>query len=349
MLVMKVGRRGKQKAAPTLHDVARQAGVSVATASRALNGSTTRTVRPEYISRVVAAAERLGYQPHLSAQAIALGSTPTAALVVSDIDDPYFSSIAGGVIAAAQARALIPTVAVADRSPARELQIVRTLRGQRPRVIIVAGSRIDGAGTDAALADELQAYQAVGGRVVIVSQESLAFPTVAIDNAGGGRQLASALVGLGYRRFAVLCAAREIRTSRDRCDGFLAGLRDAGGPEPLVVETRFTRDGGYEATRPLLDGGPPTVDAIVAVNDVMAIGAMTAIRDAGFTPGTDVGVAGFDDISWCADLDPALTTVAIPLHEVGVMAMGLALGDDAQQPVIRVPTNVILRDSTPPR
>lgn len=349
MLVMEAGRRGKQKAAPTLHDVARQAGVSVATASRALNGSSTRTVRPEYISRVLAAAERLGYQPHLSAQAIALGSTPTAALVVSDIDDPYFSSIAGGVIVAAQAHALIPTVAVADRSPARELQIVRTLRGQRPRAIIVAGSRIDGAGTDATLADELQAYQAVGGRVAMVSQESLGFPTVAIDNAGGGRQLALALVERGYRRFAVLCAAREIRTSRDRCDGFLVGLRDAGMPEPHVVETRFTRDGGYEATRRLLHGGPPTVDAVVAVNDVMAIGAMTAIRDAGFTPGRDVGVAGFDDISWCADLDPALTTVAIPLHQVGVMAMELALGDDPRQPVIRVPTRVVLRDSTPTR
>jgi LacI family transcriptional regulator len=341
------GRRGKPKTAPTLHDVAREAGVSVATASRALNGSRTRNVRPEYITRVLAAAEHLGYQPHLSAQAIALGSTRTAALVVSDVDDPYFLSMAAGVIAAAEAHRLIPIVAVADRSPARELQIVRTLRGQRPRVIVVAGSRIDGSGTDAALREELEAYQAAGGRVVVVSQEGLPFPTVAIDNAGGAQRLATALVERGYRRFAVLCAARAIRTSRDRSDGFLAGLAAAGAPDPVVVETGFTRAGGYDATLRLLRDGPPSVDAIVAVNDVMAIGAMTAIRDAGLIPGRDVAVAGFDDISWCADLDPALSTVAIPLYQVGMTAMEVALGDDRTVRVVPIPTSVVLRGSTP--
>jgi LacI family transcriptional regulator len=342
-------RCGRRTAAPTLHDVAREAGVSVATASRALNGSSTRNVKPEYISRVLAAAERLNYQPHLSAQAIALGSTPTVALVVSDVDDPYFSSIAAGVVDAAEAQRLVPTVAIADRSPARELQIVRTLRGQRPRVIIVAGSRIDGSGTDAALGEELAAYQAAGGRVVLVSQEGLPFPTVAIDNAGGARRLAIALVERGYRRIAVLCAAPAIRTSRERCDGFLAGLVEAGAPEPLVLETGFTRAGGYDATRDLLADRRPDVDAVVAVNDVMAIGAMTAIRDAGLIPGRDLGVAGFDDISWCVDLDPALSTVAVPLHQVGVTAMEVALGGDHQPLVIPVSTTVVLRDSTPPR
>ncbi|MEO3927771.1 LacI family DNA-binding transcriptional regulator [Micromonosporaceae bacterium B7E4] len=342
------GRRGERKTAPTLRDVAREAGVSVATASRALNGSSTRNVKPEYISRVLAAAERLNYQPHLSAQAIALGSTPTVALVVSDVDDPYFSSIAAGVLAAAEARRLVPTVAIADRSPDRELQIVRTLRGQRPRVIIVAGSRIDGSDTDAALGEELAAYRAAGGRVVLISQEGLPFPTVSLDNAGGARRLAGALVERGYRRFAVLSAAPAIRTSRDRCAGFLAGLASTGAPEPVVVQTDFTRAGGYDATRELLADRWPDLDAVVAVNDVMAIGAMTAIRDAGLTPGRELGVAGFDDISWCADLDPALTTVAVPLHQVGVTAIEAALGDH-QPTVIPVPTTVVLRDSTPPR
>ncbi|AVT32953.1 LacI family transcriptional regulator [Plantactinospora sp. BC1] len=343
------GRRGRRKSGPTLHDVAREAGVSVATASRAFNGSSTRNVKPEYISRVLAAAERVGYQPHLSAQAIALGSTRTAALVVSDVDDPYFSSIAAGVIAAAQAQRLIPTVAVADRSPERELQIVRTLRGQRPRVIIIAGSRIEGSRTDGGLTEELEAYQAAGGRVVLVSQEGLPFPTVAIDNGGGACALAQALVGRGYRRFGVLCGPRVIRTSRDRCAGFLAGLAALDVPEPVVVETGFARVGGYDATRELLADGPLAVDCLVAMNDVMAIGAMTAIRDAGLVPGRDVGVAGFDDISWCVDLDPALSTVAVPLHQIGVTAMQLALDDDRSARVLPVPTSVVLRDSTPPR
>lgn len=332
-----------------MRDVAREAGVSAATASRAFNGSDTRNVKPEHLSRVVAAAERIGYRPNLSAQAIALGSTRTVALVVSAVDDPYFSSIAAGVIAAAQEQRLTPMMAVADRSPDRELQIVRTLRGQRPRVIIIAGSRIDGSGKDGALTEELEAYQAAGGRVVIVSQQGLPFPTVAIDNTGGSRALARALVGRGYRRFAVLRAASALRTSRDRSDGFLAGLAAAGVPRPTVVETGFTRAGGYDATRELLAAGPCGVDAVVAMNDVMAIGAVSAIRDAGLVPGRDVGVAGFDDISWCADVDPALTTVAVPLHEIGVTAMRLALGDDHAVRVVPVSTTVVLRDSTPPR
>jgi LacI family transcriptional regulator len=343
------GRRGRRKSKPTLRDVAREAGVSPATASRAFNGSSTRTVKPEHISRVLAAAERIGYQPHLSAQAIALGSTRTAALVVRDVSDPYFSSIAAGVIAEAQAQRLIPTVAVADRSPERELQIVRTLRGQRPRVIIIAGSRIDGSGTDGALTEELEAYQAAGGRVAVISQEGLPFPTAAIDDAGGARALAQALVGRGYRRFGVLCAAQAIRSSRERCDGFRAGLAAAGVPEPVVVKTGFDRAGGYDAAGELLGGGPLAVDCVVAMNDVMAIGAMTAIRDAALTPGRDVGVAGFDGISWCTDVDPALSTVAVPLHQVGVTAMRLALDDDRTPIVVPIATSVVLRDSTPPR
>lgn len=333
---------------PTLHDVAREAGVSVATASRALNGS-TRNVRSENASRVRAAAAKLGYQPHLSAQAIARGSTRTVALVVRDVADPYFSAIAAGVGRAAEADRLIVTMAVAEGSPERELEIVRTLRGQRPRVIIVAGSRVDGAGTGDALAEELRHYRTAGGRVVLISQPDLPFPTVTIDNRGGAERLATALLGAGYRRFAVLTAPPEIRTSRERHEGFLAGLRGCGVPEPLVIETGFTREGGYEAARRLVTRGFEDVEAVFAVNDVMAIGAMTAFRDAGVVPGADIGVAGFDDIASAVDVVPALTSVAVPLREAGARAMRLALSQDetaGAESSAEMPTHVVLRDST---
>ena len=124
----------------TLHDVAREAGVSLATASRSLNGS-TRKVNGDYRDRVLEAAERLGYTPNLSAQAVAKGATSTVALVVSDIADPYFSSIAAGVIRYAEEERLLVTMAVTGRRAERELELVRTLRGQRPRVLILSGSR----------------------------------------------------------------------------------------------------------------------------------------------------------------------------------------------------------------
>ncbi|WP_433440456.1 LacI family DNA-binding transcriptional regulator [Nonomuraea sp. CA-141351] len=362
------------KAPPTLHDVAREAGVSIATASRALNGS-SRNVRSENARRVRAAAAKLDYEPHLSAQAIAKGSTRTVALVIRDVADPYFSSIAAGVTRAAEEARLIVTMAVADGSPERELEIVRTLRGQRPRVIIVAGSRVEGSGTRDALIEELEEYRTAGGRVVLISQRDLPFGTVTIDNHGGARDLARALLDAGYRRFAVFHAPDEIRTSRERHDGFRTGLREwaltasgpdpsgpeagafgldgsdlvGGVPEPLAIESAFTRAGGYDAARRLVERGFEDVEAVFAVNDVMAIGAMAAFRDAGVIPGVDIGVAGFDDIGSALDVVPALTSVAVPLQEAGLTAMRLALSDDESAPDVPLPTRVVLRESTPPR
>ena len=130
----------QRHAAATLNDVAREAGVSLATASRVLNGS-TRAVGDDMRERVEAASARLGYTANLSAQAVARGTTSTVALVVSDIADPYFSSIASGVIRGAEAGKLLVTIGVTERRSERELELVRTLRGQRPRVLILAGSR----------------------------------------------------------------------------------------------------------------------------------------------------------------------------------------------------------------
>ncbi len=271
------------------------------------------------------------------------------ALVVGDVADPYFSAIAAGVTQAAEAAGLVVTMAVAGRSPQRELELVRTLRGQRPRVIVLAGTRIDGTtasaapkdgravdgaaasaapgdgravgGTDTrgALVGELEEYQAAGGRVVMVSQRDLPFDTVTIDNAGGAHRLARALAGAGYRRFAVFRAPESVRTSRDRVAGFTAGLRAAGITldDRFVIETEFTRGGGYEAARKLAERGAGEVEIVFAVSDVMAIGAMTAFRDAGLVPGEDIAVAGFDDIDSAIDVTPALTSVAVPLREVG--------------------------------
>lgn len=333
----------------TLHDVAREAGVSYATASRALNGS-ERTVRQENVVRVRAAAVRLGYVPHASAQAIARGSTNTVALVVSDVDDPYFLMIAAGVIDAAEDAGLIVTMAVADRSPGLELQIVRTLRGHRPRAIVVAGSRVDGSGERAPLIEELEAYRASGGRVAVISQSDLPFPTLAIDNGGGARRLALELAGIGYRRFAVVHGDDAIRTSRDRRTAFAAGLREAGlALDPgCEIATDFSRAGGYAAAGRLAELARDGVEAAFVVTDVMAIGAMTGLRAAGLRPGPDLAVAGFDDIEAAGEVTPQLTSVRAPLREMGRRAVEMALSGGPAG-VVDVPVEVVLRDSTPPR
>ncbi|BDZ41390.1 hypothetical protein GCM10025865_06890 [Paraoerskovia sediminicola] len=128
----------------TLSDVAREAGVSLATASRAINGSATRVVRPELRERVVETAERMGYMPDANAQAVARGRTTSVALIVHDIADPYFSSIAAGVAAAAEESGLVVTLASTQHSAERELAFVELMRRQRARAIIVAGGRLGG-------------------------------------------------------------------------------------------------------------------------------------------------------------------------------------------------------------
>jgi LacI family transcriptional regulator len=360
--------------AVTLHDVAREAGVSYATASRALNGS-DRSVRAENLARVQEAAGRLGYSPHVSAQAIARGSSNTVALIVGAVDDPYFASIADGVAEGAYQAGLTLTAAVTDRSPDMGLHIVRTMRGRRPRVIVIAGSRVDDDGVYAALAEELATYRRAGGRVALLSRNGLDFPTLTVDHHGGAFRLAQALAGLGYRRFAVLHGDDRIRMSHDRRQGFLDGLRQAGivPDERYVIAADLNRDGGHEATRRLLahnsstgltagpgstapgstapgpaGTGSASVEAIFAVNDVMAIGAMTAIREAGLVPGRDIAVAGFDDIDAARDVTPELTSVRVPLRELGRRAVESALADDSPG-IVEVSVEVVLRESTPPR
>src|SRR5690606_36299404 len=117
--------------------------------------------------------------------------------------------------------------------------------------------------------------------------------------------------------------------SRERATGFLAGLRELGlsVEDRFVFETEFTRAGGYEAARSLAERGLDGVEAVFAVTDVMAIGAMSAFRDAGLVPGRDIGVAGFADIDAAEDVTPALTTVAVPLRQIGLTAMRIALSD----------------------
>jgi LacI family transcriptional regulator len=339
----------KRTASVTLNDVAREAGVSLATASRALNGS-TRVVKDEYRVRVHEAALKLNYTTNLSAQAVAKGSTTSVALLVADISDPFFSSLASGVISRAGEAGLIVTMAVTERDPARELALVRALRGQNPRVIILAGSRSTDRKYESALVAELEAFEAAGGRAVFVSQHELPFDTVRVDNYGGAQDLALGLVELGYTRFGVITDNHSLLTAADRLAGFTAGLARSGITiDPAHhVTAAFTRDGGYAGAVELLRRGLDGLELVFAVTDVMAIGAMSALRENGIEPGCDIAIAGFDDISTVRDIVPALTTVSVPLVDVGAAAVEVALRTRGEGDAdIDIATSPILRASTP--
>jgi LacI family transcriptional regulator len=341
---------GRRDSPATLTEVAREAGVSMASASRALNGS-SRRVRDDLRARVLLAAEKLNYSPNGPAQAMARGRTSVVGLLVHDVADPYFSSIAAGVVGAAEQHRLIVTISSTQRRPEKELEYVAALRGQRASAVIIAGSRVADAKLIESLGQELSAFEASGGRVVMLGQQKLPFDTLLIENRKGARELANRLLALGHRRFAVLAGPRRLLTAQDRLRGFRSALTatTAGTiatDDVEVIYGEFTRDGGYQAMTELLALGFAD-GCVFAVNDVMAVGAMAALRDHGLGVPDQVAVAGFDDIITLRDVVPALTTVHLPLEDLGAAAVEMITGERPDTPrVRRIRAEVVIRDST---
>ncbi|MFC6886988.1 MULTISPECIES: LacI family DNA-binding transcriptional regulator [Actinomadura] len=346
------GPRAGDRAYVTLQDVAGAAGVSLATASRVLNG--TSQVRSDLRERVLAAAAELSYTPNAHAQALASASSNAVGVICHDVSDPYFAAIARGVMSTAAEHGMLVMLASTFRDPFREIEYVAMLRAQRARAILLIGSGFEDRDWETSMAAELAPYQRTGGRVAVLSRHrSLKVDAVLPRNREGAAALARALLALGHRDFAVLSGPRALTTVSDRLAGFTGALADAGVdlPADRVVEAAFTRDGGHEAATELLRRGPSRPTCVFAVTDVMAIGALAAFRDHGVDVPGEMSLAGFDDIPIVRDLTPPLTTVALPLGAMGERVMGLVLREPGRRSrVERFDGEVVLRASTaPPR
>ncbi len=348
--VVRVVRRPADRPVATLEAVAKEAGVSLATASRVLNGG-TRVVKAEYRDRVLAAAKELHYMPNAHAQALARSTTSTVGVILHDVADPYFSVIAGGVMRTAHQHDLMVMMASTFRDPEREIAYVASLHAQRARAILLIGSGFDDQDYVERMTAQLSAYRESGGRVACVSNHStLPADVVVPDNRQGAADLAQALLDQGHRSFAVISGPPRLITVSDRLAGLRSALDKAGVelPESHVVDGGFTRDGGYAAMNELLDAGLG-VTAVCVLSDVMAIGALSACRDRGVDVPAELSLAGFDDIPIVRDLQPPLTSVRLPLDELGVRAMELVLAEPtARRRVQRVRGDVVMRASTAP-
>ncbi|MEU4830808.1 LacI family DNA-binding transcriptional regulator [Streptosporangium sp. NPDC023615] len=324
----------------TLEDVARHAGVSLATASRVLNGS-TRQVGASLRAKVELSASELGYRTNVAAQTLARGASNVIGLVVHDLIDPYFAAIADGAMRVAEGQGLMVMIGTTHRDPSREIAYVSTLNAQRVRAVLLVGSRVADPEPTRRLREELDRYRETGGRVACVGQDLLGTDTVVPDNRAGAAALARALAGLGHRNFAVLAGPDWLLSPRDRVTGFVGALRELGLPEPLVLYGSFDREGGYAAATQVTG-----VTCVFAVTDVMAVGALASFRDRGIRVPEDVSVAGFDDIFTLRDLVPALSTVRLPLPDMGVRAVELAMDTTGDGRAEVVAGEVILREST---
>lgn len=334
------------RATSTLQDVAQLAGVSLATASRVLNGS-TRKVADSFRERVEAAATELGYTANLSAQATARGTSAIIALLVADIADPYFGELASGVARGADEAGLVVTVAMTERDPVRELRLVRALRGQRPRGLILAASRMSDE-VAPELQRELDLLVAGGGRVVALGGGAGSVRAIHIDNFGGAAALGRTLAERGYRNTVVLGAAEGVITSDARIDGFTSGFTAGGGEPPRIYRGGLTRDSAKELMRQAMADGIEPGSIVFCIADAMAIGAMNEINAAGRGVGHDIALAGFDDIPTARDVSPALTTVHVPLRNAGYQALRAAVDEEWEQDSSSLDVRVVLRDSTPP-
>lgn len=331
-----------------LVDVAERAGVSIATASRALSGS--NGVSEAVAEKVRQVALELGYVVNIHARSLAGGATASIGLIVHEIGDPYFSEIASGVLGVATERGLTVQICHAGRDPDNELVQIRALIANRVVAIVVAGSGFVDPRAQSRAKEELNSFQRNGGRVAVIGRHHLHADAVLPDNVAGGRSIAEHVLSLGHRRIALATGSLGLTTIADRIAGIEEALVEVGMAleDVLVVEAAFTREGGKVAAAEIFRARPRTT-AVIALNDDMAIGVLSALRARGVSVPGEVSVAGFDDIPVAEDLSPSLTTVHLPMSEMGAQALSLALKPPAARPRRRTTGHtLVVRDSTAP-
>jgi len=332
----------------SISEVARRAGVSIATASRVVSES-GYPVSAQTRERVLDAARALDYVPNALARGLLKSQTPLVGVIVHDITDPYFSEIVRGVEDGAEGSGYLVISCSSERDAARESSYVRLLRQVRAAAIIFAGSGLDDPALNAELPKHLDAMREAGAAVVHLSPHALGKPEISVDNVGGIAAMIHELVGLGHRRIAFLSGPVALYVARDRLAGYRRGLDEAAisYDDRLVINTGFTAEAGARAVDVLLDSRV-AFTALSCANDLLALGALQRLHELGVRVPEQVSVAGFDDISVAPMTAPSLSTVRLPLRELGRRGFEFAdavLHGETPKPIV-MPTNVVLRDST---
>ncbi|MGH3797577.1 MAG: LacI family DNA-binding transcriptional regulator [Pseudonocardiaceae bacterium] len=322
---------------PTIHDVAARAAVSTATVSRALNGKSS--VDPVLVARVVAAAKELDYRPHGVARNLRRKATTVWALIISDIENPFFTAVARGVEDVAQAAGHSVVLCNSDEDLAKEARYLRVAVAERVAGVVLSPT---------AAATDIAPLAEHGIPVVAIDRPLPGIDAVLVGSRTGAQVATAHLFEAGYRRVACLTGPRRVSTAEDRVAGYRDALRAAGRPATGVVRhADFKVDGGRRAAESLL-AGARRPDALFVANSLMAIGALQAMATRGLRAGRDVGVVAFDDAPWTQIVDPPVSVVAQPAHAIGEAA-GRLLADRATAPRrITLDAELIIRGSSKP-
>jgi DNA-binding LacI/PurR family transcriptional regulator len=331
----------------SIKDIAKAAGVSHSTVSRALNDSPL--VNAETKARIQRLSQQMGYSPDAIARSLVTQRTRTVGVVATTITDPFVAEVVQGVEDAAQESGYSVILTSSASEPERELVAVEMLRAKRVDGVIVTSSRIG--------ALYLRHLEGIGVPVVLVNnhneQSGRYTFSVSVDNRHGGHLATAHLIGKGHRRIGYVSGPADHSDDLGRLAGYRQALDEATIPfDPaLVVPGNGRLDGGERALC-LLTGlaGPPT--GVFCYNDMTAIGLISAARRTGLWVPGDLAVVGFDDIPLAAHVYPPLTTVAQPQRDMGRQAMGMALAlmavDDSAAPFsdVMVKGRLIVRESS---
>jgi LacI family transcriptional regulator, galactose operon repressor len=295
----------------TITDVARAAGVSRATAARALGeygyvGSATR-------ERVQKAASELGYVPNRLARALASGVSSAVGVVLGDVGDPFFGTIVRAMSDVLEQRGYTLLLANSDEDPERERVALETLAARRvDGLIVVPSSR--------AATPHLRSAAAGSAPLVLLDRavRGLQVDSIIVDNVAGARTAVEYLLDYAHHRIAVIVDDLEFEPIRERVAGYHEALAARGIPadDRLTVIAGPTQQHAYDATRRLIEG-PERPTAVFGTNTYMTLGAMLAVRDCGLRIPDDMSLLGFDDMQWTTLVDPPVSVVALPAAEMG--------------------------------
>lgn len=322
----------------TIRDVAREAKVSIASVSRAMNGHAS--VTPQTRERVRAVADRLGYVPHAGARSLSLSRTHVIGVVLPDLHGEFFSELVRGMDRATTERGYQMLFSTAHADPELARQAIRSMHGRVDGLILMAPQ----------LASDQLAGLMVGATptVLLNSPAAEGCDALRVDNGAGAAAMARHLLEAGRRRIVHISGPAGNIDGRERRDAFAATLR-AEAPDALVrvIEGDFQEESGVRAVERLLAEGV-RFDAVFAANDGMALGALSTLKAAGLRVPQDVALAGFDDVPLARFL--GLTTLRVPLNELGggaVDRLCRRLDGEAFAPEeVRLTPELVVRDST---
>jgi len=330
----------------TMRDVAKLAGVAPITVSRVLNNS--GYVSPETRATVEAAAADLNYVPNMLAHSLRSKSTRTIALMLADITNPFWTSVARGVEDEASKQGFIVIFCNTDENTAKEEQYVSMLMRRRVDGVLLVPTSNSG--------ETVDQLQAQGVEVVVLDRrvEDAVVDVVRGDSFGGAYDLVHHLTGLDHRRIGMLNGSDRISVSVERLNGYLQALTEVGveREEQLILHGHFTIESGYEMAQQLLARQPrPT--ALFTANNFIAIGALRALSESGLRVPEEVSIVSFDDLPFTYAREQLITVAAQPTYTLGTIATQRLLKritTTEEQPVeeVVVPVELIMRTSTGP-